>query len=188
MTHFLFTVSTALLCSHAIAASSYLGIAQGTPLGGFSQHGTLHGGFVPGGLYGNSASLVNHGLPLGHLPGPIYRNRGYLDYAYGTGSHFGYPYGKASFLKYLNGNRLGLANPYGVLPNFRAGGVSEAEIKDRRALDQRAHLVLQMAQISSPTIKTWIPFELEFVVYIPVLLLAWVASLPLFFLILPALL
>ncbi|XP_063594383.1 prisilkin-39-like [Penaeus indicus] len=127
MTPFLFTVSTALLCSHAFAASTYLGIAQGTPLGGFSQHGTLHGSFVPGGLFNNGASLVNHGLPLGHLPGPIYGNRGYLDYAYGTGSHFGYPYGKARFLKYLYGNQLGLGNPYSVLPNVRVGGVSEAE-------------------------------------------------------------
>ncbi|XP_037795612.1 uncharacterized protein LOC119590945 [Penaeus monodon] len=126
MMPFLFTVSTALLCSHAIAASSYLGLALGKPLGGFSQYGPFHGGFVPGGLYDNGASLVNHGLPLGHLPGPIYGNRGYLE-TYGTGSHFGYPYGKASFLKHLYGNRLGLANPYGVLPNVRVGGVTEAE-------------------------------------------------------------
>jgi len=90
-------VSAALLCSHAFAASSYLGLAQGTPLGGFSQHGTLHGGLIPGGLYGNGASLVNHGLPLGHLPGPIYGSGGYLDYAYGTGAHFGNPYGKSRF-------------------------------------------------------------------------------------------
>ncbi|XP_037795725.1 uncharacterized protein LOC119591070 [Penaeus monodon] len=101
---------------------SCLGLAQGTPLGGFSQHG-----FIPGGLYNNGASLVNHGLPLGHLPGPIYGSGGYLDYTYGTGAHFGNPYGKASFLKYLYGNRLGLANSYGVLPNIRVSGVSEAE-------------------------------------------------------------
>ncbi|XP_047500784.1 uncharacterized protein LOC125046840 [Penaeus chinensis] len=111
---FLTTVSITLLCSHAFAASSYLGLAHGTPLGGFSQHG-----FIPGGLYNNGASLVNNGLPLGHLPGPIYGNGGYLDYAYGTGAHFGNPYGKARFLKYLYGNRLGLVNPF--------GGVSEAE-------------------------------------------------------------
>ncbi|XP_063613670.1 uncharacterized protein LOC134786893 [Penaeus indicus] len=123
MKFFLFTVSTALLCSHALAASSYLGLAHGTPLGGFSQHG-----FIPGGLYNNGASLVNHGLPLGHLPGPRYgKYGGYLDFAYGTGAHFGNPYGKASFLKYLYGNRLGLANSYGALPNVRVGGVSEAE-------------------------------------------------------------
>nr|XP_027216716.1 prisilkin-39-like [Penaeus vannamei] len=120
---FLVTVSTALLCSHAVAASSYLGLAQGTPLGGFSQHG----GLIPGGLYGNGASLVNHGLPMGHLPGPIYGSGGYLDYAYGTGAHFGNPYGKASFPKYLYGNPLGLANPYGALRNVGVGGVNDAE-------------------------------------------------------------
>ncbi|XP_027231515.2 prisilkin-39 [Penaeus vannamei] len=124
---FLVTVSAALLCSHAFAASSYLGLAQGTPLGGFSQHGTLHGGLIPSGLYGNGASLVNHGLPLGHLPGPIYGSGGYLDYAYGTGAHFGNPYEKARFLKYLYGNPLGLANPYGALRNVGVGGVNEAE-------------------------------------------------------------
>ncbi|XP_063594385.1 shematrin-like protein 3 [Penaeus indicus] len=96
---FLITVSTALLCSYAFAASSYLGLAHGTPLGGFSQHG-----FIPGGLYNNGASLVNHGLPLGHFPGPVYGNGGYLDYAYG-----------------------GLTNSYGALPNVRVGGGSEAE-------------------------------------------------------------
>nr|XP_027230391.1 uncharacterized protein LOC113822066 [Penaeus vannamei] len=121
---FLVTVSAALLCSHAFAASSYLGLAQGTPLGGFSQHGTLHGGLIPS---GNGASLVNHGLPLGHLPGPIYGSGGYLDYAYGTGARFGYPYEKARFLKYLYGNPLGLANPYGALRNVRVGGVNAAE-------------------------------------------------------------
>nr|XP_027231511.1 prisilkin-39-like [Penaeus vannamei] len=126
MMHFLFIVST-VLCSHAFAASSYLGLAQGTPLGGFSQHGTLHGGLIPGGLYGNDESLVNHGLPLGHLPGPIYGSGGYLDYAYGTGAHFGNPYGKSGFLKYLYGNPLGLANPYGALRNVGVGGVNEAE-------------------------------------------------------------
>nr|XP_027216715.1 prisilkin-39-like [Penaeus vannamei] len=123
----LVTVSAALLCSHAFAASSYLGLAQGTPLGRFSQHGTLHGGLIPGGLYGNSASFLNHGLPLGHLPGPIYGSGGYLDYAYGTGAHFGNPYGKSGFLKYLYGNPLGLANPYGALRNVGVGGVNEAE-------------------------------------------------------------
>ncbi|XP_037796051.1 prisilkin-39-like [Penaeus monodon] len=116
---FLITVSTALLCSQAFAASNYLGLPLGTPLGGFSQHGTLHGGFIPGGLYGNGASFVNHGLPLGHFPGPIYGNGGYLDYSYGMGAHIGNPYGKASLLKYLYGNRVGLVNPF--------GGVSEAE-------------------------------------------------------------
>ncbi|ROT72274.1 hypothetical protein C7M84_009346 [Penaeus vannamei] len=124
---FLVTVSAALLCSHAFAASSYLGIAQGMPLGGFSQHGTLHGGLIPGGLYGNGASLLNHGLPLGHLPGPIYGSGGYLDYAYGTSTHFGNPYGKASFLKYLYGNPLGHANPYDAPRNVGVSGVSEAE-------------------------------------------------------------
>ncbi|XP_063613673.1 uncharacterized protein LOC134786897 [Penaeus indicus] len=123
MKFFLFTVSTALLCSHALAASSYLGLAHGTPLGGFSQHG-----LIPGGLYNNGASLVNHGLQLGHLLGPRYgKYGGYLDFAYDTGAHFGNPYGKASFLKYLYGNRLGLANSYAALPNIRVGGGSEAE-------------------------------------------------------------
>ncbi|XP_063584598.1 uncharacterized protein LOC134762164 [Penaeus indicus] len=116
---FLTTVSITLLCSHAFAASSYLGLAHGTPLGGFSQHGTLHGGFIPSSLYDTGTSLVNHGLPLGHFPGPIYGNGGYLDYAYGTGAYLGNPYGKARYLKYLYGNRLGLVNPF--------GGVSEAE-------------------------------------------------------------
>ncbi|ROT72273.1 hypothetical protein C7M84_009345 [Penaeus vannamei] len=127
MITFLVTVSAALLCSHTFAASSYLGLAQGTPLGGFSQHGTLHGGLIDDGFYGNGASLVNHGLPLGHLPGPIYGSGGYLDYAYGTGAHFGNPYGKARFLKYLYGNPLGLANPYGALRNVGVGGVNEAD-------------------------------------------------------------
>nr|XP_027236576.1 uncharacterized protein LOC113827842 [Penaeus vannamei] len=127
MIAFLVTVSAALLCSHAVAASSYLGLAQGTPLGGFSQHGTFHGGLIPSGLYGNGASLVNQGLPLGHLPGPIYGSGGYLDYAYGTSAHFGNPYGKSRFLKYLYGNPLGLANPYGALRNVGVGGVNEAE-------------------------------------------------------------
>nr|XP_027231515.1 prisilkin-39-like [Penaeus vannamei] len=127
MIAFLVTVSAALLCSHAVAASSYLGLDHGTPLGGFSQHGTLHGGLIPGGLYGNGASLLNHGLPLGHLPGPIYGSGGYLDYAYGTGAHFGNPYGKSGFLKYLYGNTLGLAHPYGALRNVGVGGVNEAE-------------------------------------------------------------
>jgi len=99
-----------------------LGLPLGTPLGGFSQNG-----FIPGGLYNNGASLVNHGLPLGHLPGPIYGSGGYLDYTYGTGAHFGNPYGNARFLKYLYGNRLGLANSYGALPNVRVDGISEAE-------------------------------------------------------------
>ncbi|ROT73572.1 hypothetical protein C7M84_007966 [Penaeus vannamei] len=124
---FLVTVSAALLCSHAVAASSYLGLAQGTPLGGFSQHGSLHGGLIPSGLYGNSASFLNHGLSLGHLPGPIYGSGGYLDYAYGTSAYFGNPYGKSRFLKYLYGNPLGLANPYGALRNVGVGGVNEAE-------------------------------------------------------------
>ncbi|ROT64291.1 hypothetical protein C7M84_017782 [Penaeus vannamei] len=127
MITFLVTVSAALLCSRAFAASSYLGLAQGTPLGGFSQHGTLHGGLIPGGLYGNGASLVNQGLPLGHLPGPISGSGGYLDYAYGTGAHLGNPYGKSRFLKYLYRNPLGLANPYGALRNVGVGGVNEAE-------------------------------------------------------------
>ncbi|XP_027231511.2 prisilkin-39-like [Penaeus vannamei] len=175
MMHFLFIVST-VLCSHAFAASSYLGLAQGTPLGGFSQHGTLHGGLIPGGLYGNGASLVNHGLPLGHLPGPIYGSGGYLDYAYGTGAYFGNPYGKSRFLKYLYGNPLGLANPYGALRNVGVGGVNEAEDE------------------TSSTSGSGATSGADFVsnnqngVYIPVPLLDWVASIPLFFLTLPVLL
>ncbi|XP_063613671.1 uncharacterized protein LOC134786894 [Penaeus indicus] len=133
MITFLVIVSTALVCSHAFAARSYSGLPLGTPLGGFSQHGTLHGGFIPGGLYDNGASLVNHGLSLGHLPGPIYRDGGYLDYAYSIGEKIGNPYGSARFLKYLYGNRLGLTSSYGGLPNVRVGGISEAE--DERSSD-----------------------------------------------------
>ncbi|XP_042856993.1 uncharacterized protein LOC122243455 [Penaeus japonicus] len=116
---FLIAVSTALLCSQA--EGSYLGVAQGTPLGGFSQHRSFHGGFIPGGLYGNGAGVVNHGLSGGYLPGPIYGNGGYLDYAYGSGKH----YGNGGLLKYLYGNRLGLGNLYSSLGNVRTSGIND---------------------------------------------------------------
>ncbi|XP_037795724.1 uncharacterized protein LOC119591068 [Penaeus monodon] len=137
---FLVIVSTAFVCSHAFGASSYLGLPLGTPLGGFSQHGTLHGGFIPSGLYDNGASLVNHGLSLGYLPRPISGNGGYLDYAYSTGAHFGNPYGSARFLKYLYGNRLGLANSYGALPNVRVDGISEAEDETSSGFESESSL------------------------------------------------
>ncbi|XP_042856997.1 uncharacterized protein LOC122243458 [Penaeus japonicus] len=109
-------VSIALLCSQTFAAISYLGVAQGTPLGGFSQHSSFHGGFIPGGLYGNGVPIVNHGLSGGYLPGPIYSNGGSLDYTYGSDRDFGSIYG--------NGR---LDNPYNGLGNVRTDGIDEAE-------------------------------------------------------------
>ncbi|ROT68485.1 hypothetical protein C7M84_013359 [Penaeus vannamei] len=123
---FLVTVSAALLCSHAFAR-----VAIGTCPGNATRRifATWHSSrwLDSQWSFGNGASLVNHGLPLGHLPGPIYGSGGYLDYAYGTGAHFGYPYEKARFLKYLYGNPIGFANPYGALRNVGVGGVNEAE-------------------------------------------------------------
>lgn len=42
-------MSTALLCSQAFAASSYLAVAQGTPLGGISHPQRFPSGFIPHG-------------------------------------------------------------------------------------------------------------------------------------------
>ncbi|XP_042856998.1 uncharacterized protein LOC122243459 [Penaeus japonicus] len=134
----LITVSTAVLFFQASAASSYLGVAQGTPLGGFSHHGSFHGGLIPGGLYGNGASILNHGLSVGHLPGPIYTNGGYLDHAYGSGIHSGNAYENSRYRPYLYGNRVGLRNPYGDFEGRAvANGITDVE-DDRSGSDSES--------------------------------------------------
>ncbi|XP_042856996.1 uncharacterized protein LOC122243457 [Penaeus japonicus] len=137
MNLFLITVSTAVLFFQASAASSYLGVAQGTPLGGFSHHGSFHGGLIPGGLYGNGASILNHGLSVGHLPGPIYTNGGYLDHAYGSGIHSGNAYENSRY-QYLYGNRVGRRNPYGGFEGRAvANGITDVE-DDRSGSDSES--------------------------------------------------
>ncbi|XP_042856999.1 uncharacterized protein LOC122243460 [Penaeus japonicus] len=137
MNLFLISVSTAVLFFQASAASSYLGVAQGTPLGGFSHHGSFHGGLIPGGLYGNGASILNHGLSVGHLPGPIYTNGGYLDHAYGSGIHSGNAYENSRY-QYLYGNRVGLRNPFGGFEGRAvANGITDVE-DDRSGSDSES--------------------------------------------------